>query len=133
MNTRTNELYEIVDGQPMDAVIRVIGVGGGGCNSVNEMVTAQIEGVELIAANTDRKHLERCKTTNILQLGPRSSRGLGAGSDPGKGKDIPWVLGASQDNLGRSLSAEQQALKRLNDAQKAEDRRKKAERQNDQR
>ncbi|MCC2655642.1 MAG: ftsZ [Panacagrimonas sp.] len=87
MNTRTNELYEIVDGQPMDAVIRVIGVGGGGCNSVNEMVTAQIEGVELIAANTDRKHLERCKTTNILQLGPRSSRGLGAGSDPTKGKE----------------------------------------------
>lgn len=53
--------------------------------------------------------------------------------DPGKGKDIPWVLGAGQDGLGRSLSAEQQALKRLNDAQKAEDRRKKAERQNDQR
>jgi cell division protein FtsZ len=87
MNTRTNELYEIVDGQPMDAVIRVIGVGGGGCNSVNEMVAAQIEGVELIAANTDRKHLERCKTTNILQLGPRSSRGLGAGSDPAKGRE----------------------------------------------
>ncbi|MGQ0531007.1 MAG: cell division protein FtsZ [Panacagrimonas sp.] len=84
---RTNELYEIVDGQPMDAVIRVIGVGGGGCNSVNEMVAAQIEGVELIAANTDRKHLERCKTTNILQLGPRSSRGLGAGSDPARGRE----------------------------------------------
>ena len=87
MNTRTNELYEIVDGQPMDAVIRVIGVGGGGCNSVNEMVVAEIEGVELIAANTDRKHLERCKTTNILQLGPRSSRGLGAGSDPARGRE----------------------------------------------
>ena len=87
MNVRTNELYEIVDGQPMDAVIRVIGVGGGGCNSVNEMVAAQIEGVELIAANTDRKHLERCKTTNILQLGPRSSRGLGAGSDPARGRE----------------------------------------------
>jgi cell division protein FtsZ len=87
MSMRSNELYEIVDGQPMDAVIRVIGVGGGGCNSVNEMVTAQIEGVELIAANTDRKHLERCKTTNILQLGPRVSRGLGAGSDPAKGRE----------------------------------------------
>ncbi|WP_165184990.1 hypothetical protein [Caulobacter soli] len=53
--------------------------------------------------------------------------------DPGKGKDIPWVLGASQDGLGRSLSAEQQALKRLDDARKADERRKKAERQNDQR
>jgi cell division protein FtsZ len=87
MNNRSNEMYEIVDGHPMDAVIRVIGVGGGGCNSVNEMVMAQIEGVELIAANTDRKHLERCKTTNILQLGPRVSRGLGAGSDPTKGRE----------------------------------------------
>ncbi len=87
MNTRTSEMYEIVDGQPMDAVIRVIGVGGGGCNSVNEMVVAQIEGVELIAANTDRRHLEKCKTTNILQLGPRSSRGLGAGSDPARGRE----------------------------------------------
>jgi cell division protein FtsZ len=87
MNTRTNEMYEIVDGQPMDAVIRVIGVGGGGCNSVNEMVMAEIEGVELIAANTDRRHLEKCKTTNILQLGPRSSRGLGAGSDPARGRE----------------------------------------------
>jgi cell division protein FtsZ len=94
MSTRTNELYEIVDGQPMDAVIRVIGVGGGGCNSVNEMVAAQIEGVELIAANTDRKHLERCKTTNILQLGPRASRGLGAGSDPARGRE---AAGESKD------------------------------------
>ncbi len=53
--------------------------------------------------------------------------------DPGRGKDIPWVLGASQDGLGRSLSADQQALKRLDDARKADERRKKAERQNDQR
>jgi hypothetical protein len=53
--------------------------------------------------------------------------------DPGKGKDIPWVLGASQDGLGRQKSAEQQALKRLDDARKADERRKKAERQNDQR
>lgn len=87
MNTRTNELYEIVEGHPLDAVIRVIGVGGGGCNSVNEMVAAQIDGVELIAANTDRKHLERCKANNILQLGPRVSRGLGAGSDPARGRE----------------------------------------------
>lgn len=53
--------------------------------------------------------------------------------DPGKGKDIPWVLGAEQDGLGRSLSADQQALKRLDDARKADERRKKAARQNDQR
>ena len=82
MAGRTNELYEIVDGQPMDAVIRVIGVGGGGCNSINEMVEARIEGIELFAANTDRKHLEKCKTTNIVQLGATLTRGLGAGLQP---------------------------------------------------
>ena len=86
MTGRTKELYEIVDGQPLDAVIRVIGVGGGGCNSINEMVDATIEGVELIAANTDRKHLEKCKTQNTLQLGASLTRGLGAGSNPEKGR-----------------------------------------------
>lgn len=52
---------------------------------------------------------------------------------PGTMKEIPWVLGAEQDNLGRQMSAEQQALKRLDDARKADERRKKAARQNDQR
>ena len=53
--------------------------------------------------------------------------------DPGKGKDIPWVLGAEQDGLGRQKSAEQQALKRLDDARKADGRRKKTARENEQR
>jgi len=53
--------------------------------------------------------------------------------DPGKGKDIPWVLGASQDGLGRQTSAEQQALKRLDDARKPDERRKKTARENEQR
>ncbi|CAN5410770.1 hypothetical protein BH10PSE3_BH10PSE3_41580 [soil metagenome] len=53
--------------------------------------------------------------------------------DPGKGKDIPWVLGAQQDGLGRQRSAEQQALKRLDDARKAHERRKKAARESEQR
>lgn len=53
--------------------------------------------------------------------------------DPGKGKDIPWVLGAEQDGLGRQKSATQQALKRLDDARKAEERRKKAARESEQR
>ena len=53
--------------------------------------------------------------------------------DPGKGKDIPWVLGAAQDGLGRQRSAEQQALKRLDDARKADDRQKKAARESEQR
>jgi hypothetical protein len=53
--------------------------------------------------------------------------------NPGKGKDIPWVLGAEQDNLGRSLTPDQQALKRLDDARKADERRKTYAREHDQR
>jgi hypothetical protein len=53
--------------------------------------------------------------------------------DPGKGKDIPWVLGAEQDGLGRQRSATQQALKRLDDTRKADERRKKTARENEQR
>ena len=53
--------------------------------------------------------------------------------DPGKGKDIPWVLGAEQDGLGRQRSATQQALKRLDDARKADERQKKAARESEQR
>jgi cell division protein FtsZ len=81
------EVFEILDGQTPDrAVIRVIGVGGGGCNSVNQMVEAEIEGVDFVCSNTDRQHLDRCKTTSILQIGAAITRGLGAGSDPEKGR-----------------------------------------------
>ena len=82
------EIFEIVEGrQSEQAVIRVIGVGGGGGNTVNQMVEAGIEGVEFICANTDRQHLERCKTDTILQIGGNITRGLGAGCDPAKGRE----------------------------------------------
>ena len=82
-----SEIFEILDGQTPDrAIIRVVGVGGGGCNTVNQMVGADIDGVEFICANTDRQHLDRCNTTNILQIGAAVTRGLGAGSDPEKGR-----------------------------------------------
>ena len=53
------EMFELVDGHSKRAVIRVIGVGGGGCNTVNQMAAANIQGVEFISANTDRDHLEK--------------------------------------------------------------------------
>ncbi|WP_349256249.1 cell division protein FtsZ [Banduia mediterranea] len=81
------EMFEILDGQTADrAIIRVVGVGGGGCNTVNQMVEAEIEGVDFVCSNTDRQHLDRCKTQNILQIGSTITRGLGAGSDPEKGR-----------------------------------------------
>jgi cell division protein FtsZ len=86
MKTQTNEVFELMDGQKKRAIIRVIGVGGGGCNTVNQMAQAEIEGVDFICANTDRDHLERCIPTSQLQLGAGVTRGLGAGSDPAVGR-----------------------------------------------
>ena len=68
------EMFELVDGQCKRAVIRVIGVGGGGCNTVNQMAAANIQGVEFISANTDRDHLEKCVPTLQLQLGAEVTR-----------------------------------------------------------
>ena len=81
------EIFEILDGQRADqAVIRVVGVGGGGCNTVNQMVDADIDGVEFFCVNTDRQHLDRSKTENIVQIGQAVTRGLGAGSNPEQGR-----------------------------------------------
>ncbi len=86
-NNMVSEMFELVDGQSKRAVIRVIGVGGGGCNTVNQMAAAQIQGVEFISANTDRDHLEKCVPTLQLQLGAEITRGLGAGSNPQRGRE----------------------------------------------
>ena len=84
----TREIFEVVEGgQTEQAVIRVIGVGGGGGNTVNQMIEAGIEGVDFVCANTDRQHLERCKSDTVLQIGVGTTRGLGAGCNPGKGRE----------------------------------------------
>ena len=64
------------------AVIKVIGVGGGGCNAVNRMVEAGLQGVEFIAVNTDRQALSRCVAETKIQIGEKLTRGLGAGANP---------------------------------------------------
>ncbi len=63
-------------------VIKVIGVGGAGCNAVNRMVEDGIEGVEVYAVNTDVQHLATLKVPNKIQIGEKITRGLGAGSKP---------------------------------------------------
>jgi len=67
------------------AVVKVIGVGGGGGNAINTMVTNKLQGVEFIAANTDRQALNQSKADICLQLGPGITKGLGAGADPETG------------------------------------------------
>ncbi len=64
------------------AVIKVVGIGGGGTNAVNRMVDAGLKGVEFIAVNTDAQALQMCDADVKLQIGDQLTRGLGAGADP---------------------------------------------------
>lgn len=68
------------------AVIKVIGVGGAGGNAVNRMIEENVQGVEFIVANTDVQALKSSKAETIIQLGPKFTRGLGAGSQPDVGQ-----------------------------------------------
>ena len=70
------------------AVIKVIGVGGGGGNAINRMVDEGVSGVEFIAANTDVQALSSTKAETVIQLGPKLTRGLGAGG--GHSLDSPY-------------------------------------------
>src|SRR5437870_1752195 len=68
------------------AKIKVIGVGGGGCNAVNRMIRAKLEGVEFIAANTDQQALKLSQAPVKLQIGAKLTKGLGAGANPEVGR-----------------------------------------------
>jgi len=72
-----------LDGLPP---IKVVGVGGGGCNAVNRMVQARITGVEFVGVNTDAQALQRCDAETRIRIGDRISRGLGVGGDPDRGR-----------------------------------------------
>ena len=63
------------------ARIKVVGVGGGGCNAVNRMIDSGIKGVSFMAINTDRQALDRCKAETKLQIGEKLTKGLGAGGN----------------------------------------------------
>lgn len=79
-------MFELVDHTPQSAVIKVIGVGGGGGNAVNHMVRNNVEGVEFICANTDAQALKNIGARTVLQLGPGVTKGLGAGANPEVGR-----------------------------------------------
>ncbi len=79
-------MFELVDSAPQSAVIKVIGVGGGGGNAVQHMVTRNIEGVDFIAANTDAQALKSLDAQTTLQIGSGVTKGLGAGANPEVGR-----------------------------------------------
>ena len=68
------------------AVIKVVGVGGGGCNAVNSMIDSNVSSAEFIAINTDNQALMLSRASRTLQIGARLTKGLGAGSDPNIGE-----------------------------------------------
>jgi cell division protein FtsZ len=67
-------------------VLKVIGLGGGGCNAINRMVELGITGVDFIGANTDHQALKACHAPTTIQLGPKITRGLGSGGNPAIGE-----------------------------------------------
>ncbi|HEY7655773.1 MAG TPA: cell division protein FtsZ [Burkholderiales bacterium] len=79
-------MFEIVDAQAQEAVIKVIGVGGCGGNAVDHMIEKGVEGVEFISANTDAQALRRTQAKTQLQLGAGVTKGLGAGANPEVGR-----------------------------------------------
>ena len=79
-------MFELMDTYGQQAVIKVIGIGGGGGNAVDHMVNANIEGVEFISANTDSQALKRSSARTVLQLGTNLTKGLGCGADPNVGR-----------------------------------------------
>jgi len=80
--------------------IKVIGVGGAGCNAVNTMITGGLCRVDFVAANTDVQALERSQASYKIQIGPERTRGLGAGAKPEVGRDAALE---SKDEIRESL------------------------------
>lgn len=79
-------MFELVETSPENAVIKVIGVGGGGGNAIEHMVQANVTGVEFICANTDAQTLKNSSAKTVIQIGTNITKGLGAGADPEIGR-----------------------------------------------
>ena len=79
-------MFELVDNVPQNAVIKVVGVGGGGGNAVKHMIASDVEGVDFICANTDAQALINVDSSTVLQLGGNITKGLGAGANPEIGR-----------------------------------------------
>ncbi|VAW69864.1 Cell division protein FtsZ [hydrothermal vent metagenome] len=79
-------MFELMDSVAQDAVIKVVGVGGGGGNAVTHMVSTGIEGVDFICANTDAQALTKINGATSLQIGSNITKGLGAGANPDIGR-----------------------------------------------
>lgn len=93
-------MFELVDNAPQNAVIKVVGVGGGGGNAVRHMIENNIEGVDFICANTDAQALADIHAKTVLQLGTGITKGLGAGANPDIGRAAAME---DRDRIAESL------------------------------
>jgi len=80
-------MFELMDAYSQSAVIKVLGVGGGGGNAVQHMVNSAIEGVDFVCANTDSQALKNTNAKTVMQLGSEITKGLGAGANPVVGRE----------------------------------------------
>ncbi|QSP96172.1 cell division protein FtsZ [Marinobacter salinisoli] len=94
-------MFELVDNVQQSAVIKVVGVGGGGGNAVRHMLHSDVEGVEFICANTDAQALTDLDARQIIQLGGNITKGLGAGANPEVGRQSALE---DRDRIAESLS-----------------------------
>jgi len=83
---RREQMFELMDSVAQDAVIKVVGVGGGGGNAVTHMMSTGIEGVDFVCANTDAQALKKINGVTSLQIGGNITKGLGAGANPEIGR-----------------------------------------------
>ena len=94
-------MFELVDSIAQNAVIKVIGVGGGGGNAVQHMVCADVEGVDFICANTDAQALSGLAARSVIQLGGDLTKGLGAGANPDIGRQAALE---DRERIGQMIS-----------------------------
>ncbi len=80
-------MFELEECKILGANLKLVGIGGGGCNAVNTMIQSNLAGVEFIGANTDAQALAGCRAPMKIQLGSKLTRGLGAGANPEIGKN----------------------------------------------
>lgn len=93
-------MFRLEEEKPLSTIIKVVGVGGAGCNAVNRMIATGMEGVEFIVVNTDAQQLRDSLAQNKIQIGNKLTRGLGAGADPDVGRE---AANEDRDKIQKAL------------------------------
>ena len=93
-------MFRLEEEKPLVTIIKVVGVGGAGCNAVNRMIATGMEGVEFIVCNTDAQQLRESLAPVKIQIGNKLTRGLGAGADPDIGRE---AANEDRDKIQKAL------------------------------